>query len=244
MSEINAGTACFMVKDDSLKTNEGDFWHYLREEGFRSWGKHGNYGCEWVYINVNSKEFAPGMPGIPITKCIVSTHPWEALSIDEFKEIWEILKRCKERGKYLLLTAKEYRTWFDTCEDWEWETISWRIYSDGSYRITVTHRPGNTFDFNSECGSKRKRLRRRSGMLSPERFDMLCDQLKVKGWGEPDRNDMVCDGSMWEIKHYNPGGLLIESSGGINFISGEGRPLDIIVECLPEPDESLFAVKK
>ena len=49
---------------------------------------------------------------------------------------------------------------------------------------------------------------------------------------------------MWEIKHYNPGGLLIESSGKINFIDGEGRPLDIIVECLPEPDESLFAVKK
>ena len=81
-------------------------------------------------------------------------------------------------------------------------------------------------------------------MLSPERFDTLRDQLKVKGWGEPDRIDEVDDGTVWEIKYFNPAGLLIESSGRANFISGIGRPLDIIVECLPEPDESLFTVSK
>jgi hypothetical protein len=90
---IGEGKACFLIKDDSLKTMEGDFWTYLRQEGFRSWGHHGNWGCDWVYVNVNSKVYAPGMPGISITQCIVSKIPKNALSICEFKEIWEILKK-------------------------------------------------------------------------------------------------------------------------------------------------------
>ena len=90
---ISSGSACFLIKDDSVKTWEGEFWQYLKKEGFRSWGKHGVWGCEWVYVNVNSKLFAPGMPGIPITQCVVSKYPQNALTTDEFKEIWEILKK-------------------------------------------------------------------------------------------------------------------------------------------------------
>ena len=89
---ISSGSACFLIKDDSLKTREGDFWNYLKEEGFQSWGKHGIWGCEWVYVNVNSKLYAPGMPGVGITRCVVSKYPRNALTIDEFKAIWEILK--------------------------------------------------------------------------------------------------------------------------------------------------------
>lgn len=37
--------------------------------------------------------FAPGMPGIGITKAIVSKEPANALSIEEFKTIWDILKK-------------------------------------------------------------------------------------------------------------------------------------------------------
>lgn len=93
MSGISAGTACFLIKDDSLKTYEGEFWDYLKKEGFYSWGKHGNWRCNWVYVNVNSKMFAPGMPGVPITKAIVSKVPANALSIEEFMTIWDILKK-------------------------------------------------------------------------------------------------------------------------------------------------------
>ena len=93
---ISSGTACFMIKDDSLKIREGAFWDYLKKEGFRSWGKKGHWGCSWVYVNVNSMLFAPGMPGIPITRCVVSKNPQNALSIDEFKAIWKILKEHKE----------------------------------------------------------------------------------------------------------------------------------------------------
>lgn len=99
MSGISAGTACFLIMDDSVKTWEADFFNYLKEEGFRSWGQKGNWGCAWVYVNVNSKLFAPGMPGIPITQCVVSKYTGSALSIDEFKEIWEILKRHEEPSR-------------------------------------------------------------------------------------------------------------------------------------------------
>lgn len=90
---ISSGAACFLIKDDSLKTWEGEFWEYLKKEGFSSWGKKGNWGCNWAYVNVNSKLYAPGMPGIPITTPIVSKYPQNALSVDEFKTIWEILKK-------------------------------------------------------------------------------------------------------------------------------------------------------
>lgn len=95
-SSISSGTACFLIKDDSLKTRDGAFWDYLKMEGFRSWGKKGNWGCTWVYVNVNSKLYAPGMPGIPVTRCVVSKYPQNALSIDEFKAVWGILKRHEE----------------------------------------------------------------------------------------------------------------------------------------------------
>ena len=93
MSSISAGSACFLIKDDSLVTWEGAVWAYLREEGFKSWLKKGNYGCNWVYVNVNSKLFAPGIPGIPITQNIGRMYPKNALTIDEFKVIWEIIKK-------------------------------------------------------------------------------------------------------------------------------------------------------
>jgi hypothetical protein len=89
---ISSGSACFLIKDDSLKTWKGEFWDYLKKEGFSSWGVHGNWGCDWAYVNVNSKLYAPGMPCVGITQCVVSKYPRNALSIDEFKAIWEILK--------------------------------------------------------------------------------------------------------------------------------------------------------
>ena len=93
---ISSGTACFLIKDDSLMTYEGEFWEYLRNEGFKPWGHHGIWNCSWVYVNVNTKQYAPGMPGIQITTPIVSKYPRNALSIEEFKTIWNILKEHEE----------------------------------------------------------------------------------------------------------------------------------------------------
>ena len=96
MSGISAGSACFLVRDESLLTWDGAFWKYLKKEGFKSWGVKGICGCSWVYINVNTMMFAPGVGGVPVTSsCIVSNSPDKALSIFEFKVIWEILREHK-----------------------------------------------------------------------------------------------------------------------------------------------------
>ena len=138
-------------------------------------------------------------------------------------------------SKYLMLTAKKHRSWFNTCDPWEYESTSWRIFSDGSYRITLSFRPGL-----KPYRYKRKKYRRQSGVIPQTQFNKLLDLLKTEGWGEPDRKDVVCDGPMWEIRHFSPEGKIIGSSGKINFISGKDRPIDKIDECLPKPDESLF----
>ncbi|MCR4723738.1 MAG: hypothetical protein K5629_08215 [Eubacteriales bacterium] len=93
---ISSGSACFLIMDDSLKTREGEFWNYLKKEGFSAWSKYRYWGCGWVYVNVNSKLYAPGMPGVSITRCVVSKYPRNALSIEEFKMIWNILKEHEE----------------------------------------------------------------------------------------------------------------------------------------------------
>ena len=88
------GSLDFEVNGNAISLTEDDLLiDMVKKEGFESWGKKGIWGCEWVYVNVNSKLFAPGMPGIPVTKCVVSKDPGSALTIDEFKSIWEILKR-------------------------------------------------------------------------------------------------------------------------------------------------------
>ncbi len=94
---ISDGTAAILVCDESLKSNDALFFTWLREEGFHSWGHHGNYGCWWVYVNLESKLFAPGMPGIPIT------HPIgrHAITISEFYTIYSIFKQYEGKEVFV-----------------------------------------------------------------------------------------------------------------------------------------------
>lgn len=94
---ISDGTAAFLICDESLKSNTAEFYAWLREEGFHSWGCHGNYGCWWVYVNMESKLFAPGMPGIPITHA-VGNH---AITIKEFHTIYSIFKKYEDKETFV-----------------------------------------------------------------------------------------------------------------------------------------------
>lgn len=125
----------------------------------------------------------------------------------------------------LLLTAREYRSWF---------LISWEIYSDGSYIIKVIIEPLSFF-------KDGKRLhKKQSGVLEEERFNKLLKLLSVRNWEKPERVNLAAEGSFWEIKHYAPNGLILESSGELSFVGGMNRPIDRIVMNLPEPNEELF----
>ena len=97
MKEIFKGTSTFLVKDDELKKGfDSDFVKYLEFYNFSTWGKRGNYGCEWIFVNLNSKKYALGVPGIELTTPIGN----HAITINEFKCIFDIYK--KYHGKKIL----------------------------------------------------------------------------------------------------------------------------------------------
>ena len=89
-SGMGAGKAVILVKEPGLGKMDHPFWAWLREEGFQLWPWHGDYGCDWVFINLDSMTFAPGMPGIKVVSAIRE----HAVTIDEFRVIWGIF------GKY------------------------------------------------------------------------------------------------------------------------------------------------
>ena len=88
---IGAGrTEAFLICDKSLKEFEAPFYEWLREEGFKFIGYHGNYGCcPWAYVNITRKGYAYGMPGMSLVQPIGN----HAITIEEFMTIYNIYKK-------------------------------------------------------------------------------------------------------------------------------------------------------
>lgn len=87
---ISDGSSCFLVIDhEGKKLWDSPFMKWLTEHNFTSWGCKGHFGCTWVYVNMNSRLFAPGMPGIPITSAIGN----HAVTIEEFMTIYQIFDK-------------------------------------------------------------------------------------------------------------------------------------------------------
>ena len=98
-ASIGDGTAAIIVYDKCLENNpDAEFYQWLKSEGFKMWEySKGFYnGVCWIYVNVNSKLIARGIPGIPITKNFGS----HAVTVDEFKIIYNIFQ--KYEGKSVL----------------------------------------------------------------------------------------------------------------------------------------------
>lgn len=96
MDSLSCGTACFLVKDASLSDINAEFFTWLREQGFRI-GKpaKGHFdNVDWVYVNLNSKKYGPGMPGVALTE-VISNH---AVTLDEFKTIYDIYEKYKGKA--------------------------------------------------------------------------------------------------------------------------------------------------
>lgn len=139
--------------------------------------------------------------------------------------------------KYLLLKVKDGRGCFlDLYPSWNREEIIWEIFSDRTCRVTVRFIPGR------ENRGKRKKLRQKTMSLSVEQFDTLLEALSIIDWDDLPWDDFIYDGDCWEITHYSPEGVIIGSSGRIMAVySGI---LGRIIDCLPEPDESMFELEK
>ena len=93
----------FLVKDKQFEKWESPIFAWLKKEGFTyAWYK-GNYGCDWVFINITSKKYACGMPGVEITYP-TGNH---AITLDEFMTIYNIYK--KYEGMNVMSFEKEGR---------------------------------------------------------------------------------------------------------------------------------------
>lgn len=105
MNKDFRGTATFLVKGDDIKNEwRSDFVLFLKDEGFKPWSSHGFYSnCDWMFINVNSKVYAPGMPGVQITE-VVFNH---AITIDEFKTIYNIYQEYNDLQPLIMKRKKE-----------------------------------------------------------------------------------------------------------------------------------------
>ena len=101
--EIGAGGAAIIVCDDTLiNFDDSSFKQYLDSEGFEKWKKGHSFNTSWIYVNINSKFYAKGMPGIGVT-----SHLGEhAITIDEFKTIYNIFKQYKGLS-LICMTKKE-----------------------------------------------------------------------------------------------------------------------------------------
>jgi len=68
---ISSGTACFLIKDNSLDEKyHAPFFTWLKYSGCTLWPGSRGYSehVNWVYVNLTSKMFCPGIPGIPVTR--------------------------------------------------------------------------------------------------------------------------------------------------------------------------------
>lgn len=93
IDSISFGSAAVLVYDKSLLEGyDSEFYKWLRENGFKSWERHGFFSsCPWIYVNLNNRIYAFGMPGIPITQEFGD----HAVTIEEFMSIYNIFEKYK-----------------------------------------------------------------------------------------------------------------------------------------------------
>lgn len=95
---IGAGTTeAFLICDKSFETVDAPFLEWLRSEGFKFGGYHGNYGCWWIHVNITRKMYAYGMPGVALARPIGD----HAITIEDFLKIYEIYKKYEGKGLFV-----------------------------------------------------------------------------------------------------------------------------------------------
>ncbi len=142
--------------------------------------------------------------------------------------------------KYLLFSAHEYN--WSMIAPGDWTAITWRIYSDSTYKIIVNIQ--KSFEEAEESITKGKRVydkvKSQSGTMDCNMFKRLNELTSIDYWRKTSLPIKVCDGSAWSMRLYSSEGTIVNSSGPIYYIDGE-EILEEIVSCLPEPEGRLFA---
>ena len=95
-NEITKGTSAFLVCDESLKEYSNDFIDYLNRENFNALPDDSYGGRGYVAVNVKSMLYSKGYMAGTIASTFVGNSSTRSITVDEFKTIWDIIKRHKE----------------------------------------------------------------------------------------------------------------------------------------------------
>lgn len=95
MNNISEGTSTILVREKNYdEKKHREFVEYLKDEGFERWLRGKYYASvDWIFVNINSKCYAFGMPGIEVAKPLGN----HAVTFDEFKTIYEIYRKYKDK---------------------------------------------------------------------------------------------------------------------------------------------------
>ena len=95
-NEITKGTSTFLVCDESLKENNNEFIDYLNRENFNALEGDSYGGRGYVAVNVKSMLYSKGDMANLLVSTFVCDNSTCALTINDFKTIWDILKQHKD----------------------------------------------------------------------------------------------------------------------------------------------------
>ncbi len=84
---LGSEKVCFLVYGEDLGKQESMFIDFLRAEGFQC--KYGFWDCPWVWVNIDTKVYGRGRPGVTYSGTIGG----HAITIDEFMSIYDIYKK-------------------------------------------------------------------------------------------------------------------------------------------------------
>ena len=87
----------FLVCDESLKDSDAPFFKFLRNDGYTHGSNKGNFGCWWAYVDITTKQYAYGMPGVGIVGEIGN----HAITINEFMTIYKIYNKYENKGLFV-----------------------------------------------------------------------------------------------------------------------------------------------
>ena len=87
----------FLICDKSFKNPNSPFVNFLKDEGYTYGTSKGNFGCYWIHVDITTKQYAYGMPGVEIIGAIGG----HAITIDEFMIIFKIFKKYENKDLFV-----------------------------------------------------------------------------------------------------------------------------------------------
>ncbi len=84
---LGSDNICFLVNGEDLGRQDSEFIKFLSSEGFQC--KYGFWDCPWVWVNIDTKVYACGRPGVKYANAIGG----HAVTIEEFMTIYNIYKK-------------------------------------------------------------------------------------------------------------------------------------------------------